>query len=91
MSLEAKGIRNGDWYAKCDRCAGRFFGSTMKVQWDNLFVCTSCYEERHPLDMPQKLPEENMTPPNVRSQSYDDTSAEFTSVEAAQSENWYGN
>lgn len=52
MSDQApSGIRNGDYYAFCDICGYRYFGMTMLVNWRNQFVCTECYEDRHPQDI----------------------------------------
>ena len=40
--------RPGDYYAICDQCGFRYFASEMKMQWNNLFTCPQCYEEKHP-------------------------------------------
>jgi hypothetical protein len=58
-------IKSGDWYAHCDVCARRFFGSTLRKQWNNAIVCDDCYEDRHPQDF-LKTVTDKRTPPFIR-------------------------
>ena len=39
-----------DHPAICDRCGAKFKASECQMEWDNLFVCYHCYEERQPQD-----------------------------------------
>ncbi len=59
------GIIPGSYYAFCDLCAARNFGHTMLVNYRNQFVCTDCYEDRHPQDMLMAV-KENRLPPIIR-------------------------
>lgn len=62
MSKEGRGLKFGDWYAHCDVCDRRFFGSTMRLRWDNLFVCSDDYEERQPQDFVKSGREDRNVP-----------------------------
>jgi hypothetical protein len=67
MSIEAiTGIQQNDWYAICDICAMRFFGSTMLVNYRNEFVCTQCFEHRHPQEFIPPVRTDKMAPPISR-------------------------
>ncbi len=66
MSDEAPtGVRLGDWYAFCDVCGRRFFGSTLLVRWDNVIVCSDDFEDRHPQDFVKSY-KDTRTPPLIR-------------------------
>jgi len=89
MSIIAQGIRVGDWYAHCQVCGGRYFGSTMVNRWDNLFVCTKCDEPRNPADTPVVIVDTRM-PPRVSTMQLSNT-LEFDSPTADSTDNWYNN
>lgn len=55
----------GDWNAKCDKCGFKFKASMLKLEWDNLYVCPSCWEIRHPQDFVRGV-QDVQTPPWVR-------------------------
>ena len=40
--------------AVCDRCGWAYPYLSMKVEWNNLKVCSECYEPRQPQDTPAK-------------------------------------
>ena len=40
--------------AVCDRCGWAYPYLSMKVEWNNLKVCSECYEPRQPQDPPAK-------------------------------------
>lgn len=40
----------------CDRCGLEFRHSTLRKTWEGLMVCSRCYERKHPLLTPRKLP-----------------------------------
>lgn len=90
MSQLARGIKYGDWYAHCQRCAGRFFGSTMLVDWKNLFVCTDCFEEKHPQDdIPSRI--DQRIPPRVSTTTFVGQNTLLAEPATAESSaNWYG-
>jgi hypothetical protein len=62
-------IKSGDWYAFCDECGRRFFGSTLMTRWDSCKVCNDCYESRHPQDFIETKPDQRQ-PPFVRPSKY---------------------
>jgi len=42
--------KSGDWNAICDRCGRKYKASQLKKTWDNLYMCSKHYEERHIAD-----------------------------------------
>lgn len=40
----------GSWAVICDICGFRFHGEELTKQWNNLMVCSTCLEPRHPQD-----------------------------------------
>lgn len=51
-------LKLGDWNALCDRCSFKFKASDLRKTWDNLYVCPSCFETRHPADLFRAKPED---------------------------------
>ena len=41
--------------AVCDRCGWSYPYLSMKVEWNNLKVCSECYEPRQPQDTPARI------------------------------------
>lgn len=39
-----------DYWLRCDRCGGNYRKSEMREEWTGLWVCTKCFEPRHPQD-----------------------------------------
>ena len=52
----------GDNNVICDRCGAKFKASECKMEWDNLFVCTYCWEERQPQDFVRGLSDDQRAP-----------------------------
>jgi len=50
MTGRADYLKLGTWNATCDRCTFKFKASDLRKTWDNLYVCPSCWESRHPAD-----------------------------------------
>jgi len=57
--------KKGAWNVICDRCGFKFKSDKCRIEWDNLFVCKKCYEERHPQDF-LKAVKDDMKVPIVR-------------------------
>lgn len=38
----------GDYNVICDRCGFKYKASECKMEWDNLFVCSPCWETKQP-------------------------------------------
>lgn len=41
---------HGNWNAICDICGQKYKGTELKMQWNNLFTCPTCFEPRNPQD-----------------------------------------
>jgi hypothetical protein len=41
----------GSYNCWCQRCGKKVKAEEIRIEWDQLRVCTRCYEERHPQDM----------------------------------------
>jgi len=52
----------GDWNVICDRCGAKFKASECKMEWDNLFVCNYCWEERQPQDFVRGRKDDQQVP-----------------------------
>lgn len=56
----------GEYNAICDRCGFKFAAHQCKLEWTGLFVCKWCYEEKHPLEIPQNIKPETSVPKIAR-------------------------
>jgi hypothetical protein len=71
----AKG--KADFYAHgennviCDRCGSKFKASQLRKEWDNLMVCSICWEPRHPQDF-VKGKADQQVPPYSRPEQSDE-------------------
>lgn len=54
--------KSGVWNAICDRCGFEFKSNELKLEWDNLRVCSNCWEPRNPLDFSPRIPLERPAP-----------------------------
>ena len=45
------GYTPGEHWATCDRCGFEFHVSKLRLTWDNLLVCSSDWETRHPQEL----------------------------------------
>lgn len=41
---------SGTYSAICDECGFKFKATDLRMRWDNMFVCSKCWEPRHPQD-----------------------------------------
>lgn len=42
--------KHGDTNALCMQCGFKFKGSELTMRWDGIWVCSECWEPRHPQD-----------------------------------------
>lgn len=54
--------RQGDYNVICDRCGRKFKSSSCQMEWDNLFVCNSCWETRQPQDFVRGYADDQTVP-----------------------------
>ena len=52
----------GDFNAICDLCSLQYKGSELKRMWNGHYACPDCWEERHPLDLPPRIPKPRKLP-----------------------------
>jgi len=55
--------KSGDYLAICDQCGFRFHASELRMQWNKLFTCSECFEEKHPQYTEPKSLHEKQTVP----------------------------
>lgn len=55
-------LSRGDWNAWCMRCGRKYKSSQLSKEWDELWVCQDCFEDRHPQDMVRGVRDEQRTP-----------------------------
>ncbi len=53
--------KQGDWNAICPVCGFKYKASELIKRWDNVYVCKTDWEPRHPQDL-IKIPKENPAP-----------------------------
>jgi len=61
--------RLGDYLFMCDQCGGTYYASVGRLQWNNLFVCPMCFENRPQQDFVRGV-KENVRVPIVRERNY---------------------
>jgi hypothetical protein len=44
-------LKKGEFNAWCDRCGVKYKSSQLTKEWDELWVCPGCFEDRQPQDM----------------------------------------
>jgi hypothetical protein len=54
--------KKGEWNAICQRCGRKYKASQLTQEWDLLYVCKDCYEDRHPQDMVRGVVDQQATP-----------------------------
>ena len=52
----------GDYNAQCDSCGFKFKASELKKQWNGLYVCSLCFDERHPQEFVKAPPDDQSVP-----------------------------
>lgn len=55
-------LKRGDWNAACDRCGTKTKASNLRKEWDNLYVCSICFELRQPQDFVRATPDKQAPP-----------------------------
>jgi len=51
-----------DYNVLCDRCGHKYKASECQLEWDNLFVCPTCWEPRQPQDFVRGLVDDQQVP-----------------------------
>lgn len=74
MSDEIKSkrfYRHGEYNVICDRCGFKFGNHECKLEWNGLFVCKWCLEDKHPSDDPRinKIKPDLTRPTYIRDES----------------------
>ena len=59
-------LKLGDQNAICDVCGFKYKLSELKQRWDNLLVCDTDFETRHPMDF-QRIPRPEKSPAGANS------------------------
>ena len=52
----------GDWKVKCDKCGMTRYASECNLDWQNLFLCSGCWEPRHPQDFVMAVLDDQSVP-----------------------------
>jgi hypothetical protein len=55
-------FKPGGWNVWCQRCGRKIKNDQIKKEWDGLFVCAPCFEERHPQDMVRGVLDQQSVP-----------------------------
>jgi len=63
--------RAGDYWVICDRCGFRRYASECKKEWNGMFTCPDCFEEKHPQYTAPKGLHEKQTVPIHRPEKTD--------------------
>lgn len=48
-------FKSGEYLFICDRCGTPYYSSDGRLEWNHLFVCKECYEDRQPQDFVRGL------------------------------------
>ena len=66
MSAYRKGpydyLKLGDWNAVCYECGAKFKASMLVQNWKKAYVCSQCFEPRHPQDFVRGVPDAQAPP-----------------------------
>lgn len=54
--------KSGTYNAICDVCGFKFKADMLQKRWDGMYVCSSDYEPRHPMDLYRYVPKERPLP-----------------------------
>jgi hypothetical protein len=61
----------GSWSARCDQCYRKVKAGELLLEWDNLRVCSTCWDPRHPQELvraitdPKPIPWSRPDPPAI--------------------------
>lgn len=47
----------GDYNARCFECGRKFKASQLRKHWEGYYVCSTCWEPRHPQDFVRGTPD----------------------------------
>ena len=50
-------LKLGSWNVLCDRCAEKFKGEELQLEWTGFMVCQSCHEPRNEQDFLKSVPD----------------------------------
>jgi len=53
---------HGTYNVICDRCGFKFKATQCRKEWTGLFVCSKCWEARHPQDFVRAKRDEQKVP-----------------------------
>jgi hypothetical protein len=51
----------GEWNVWCQRCGRKIKSSAARKEWDGLWLCQECYDERQPQDLVRGVPDRQAT------------------------------
>jgi hypothetical protein len=63
-------FKSGDWKVICYECGSVYLASELQKHWKGYYVCSKCWEPRHPQDFVRAI-EDNPTPPWVQPEPED--------------------
>jgi len=55
-------LKLGDWNADCFFCGKKYKASELKKHWQGFYLCSSCWEPRHPQDFVRGVPDKPAAP-----------------------------
>lgn len=70
MKGPADYLKLGDWNAVCYQCGLKFKASDLIRHWQGYWVCSDCFEPRHPQDFVRGIHDEQ-TPPWTQPEAED--------------------
>ena len=62
MHTRNPGFIAGDYWLVCERCGFDYRFSQMKKEWTGVWVCSKCWEPRHPQDFVRAVRDEQRVP-----------------------------
>ena len=62
MARSTSAVVVGTYNAICDECGWKYKANEMRKRWDNAFVCSPCWETRHPQDFLRSVKEKQRVP-----------------------------
>lgn len=54
--------KKGSWNVLCDACGKKYKADMLQKQWNELMVCSNCFEIRHPIDFLKAPPNSDPVP-----------------------------
>ena len=62
MSQNADYYLEGAWNLRCQECYKKIKSTDAYFRWDNLWVCSTCWEIRNPQDFVRGIPDNSSIP-----------------------------